>query len=427
MQIAVLGINFKTSGLELREQVTFAPARIPESIQHIREKLPETEVLLLSTCNRTELYLTAHSLESDKKQLIALLEACTGKTLPDQSESHFYIKRNSEALEHLMAVCASLDSMVVGETEILGQVKQAYAMAVETQPDCKLLHQLFQESIRTAKRVHTETSICHGRVSVSSIAVEFAKKVFDDLSTKTAMIVGAGETGELTLKSLIDSGVKNVLVVNRSTNKCKKLAEQYGGTSISFDLLEEHLAMTDIVISSTSAPHCVIKAEAVKHALQQRHDRPIFMIDIAVPRDIESEAGDLDNVYLYDIDDLQKITQENMAKRQDAVSHAWEIVKEEAAVVTELYRDESLPELMKDITDFIEDIKRSEREKILSRESFSTISEKQSAELDEMIDRLANRLMGPTRKNLLEARKNGQWDDYARTVRHLFELNRSEE
>jgi glutamyl-tRNA reductase len=422
MQLKVLGINFKTSSLELREKVSFTQPGISPAIQIIKEKTQDLDVFLLSTCNRTELYLAGQEITLSKEEIVQLLASCAKISLNESDMSHFYAKSGPDAIEHLMRVCASLDSMVVGETEILGQIKQAYSMAVETQPDCKYLHRLLQESIRTAKRVHTETSICHGRVSVSSIAVDFAQKVFDNLSEKTAMIVGAGETGELTLKSLVDHGIKNVMVVNRSVHKGDLLAKEYGGTSLSFYLLEENLALVDIVISSTSAPHCVIKAEAVKAAMETRHNRPILLIDIAVPRDIEPETANIDNVYLYDIDDLQKITDKNLAQRHLAVDATTEIVKAEAIALADLFADNSFPVLMKDLTEYIDNIKEEELKKTLSKEAFAELESHHHEELKDLVHRLSNRLMGPARKQLAESQKNGQWEQFAQSVRKLFNL-----
>lgn len=423
MQLQVLGINFKTSPLELREKVSFSQSGISTAIQAILKKTNEIDVFLLSTCNRTELYLAGSEVNLNKKDAVKLLTDCSKARINDSDICHFYLKSGLEAIEHLMRVCASLDSMVVGETEILGQVKQAYSIAIKAQPDGKYIHKLLQECIRTTKRVHKETAICHGRVSVSSIAVDFAQKVFDNLSEKTAMIVGAGETSELTLKSLIDHGIKNVIVVNRSVHKGDLLAQQYGGKSVSFDLLEENLAHTDIVISSTGAPHCVIRASAVKAAMEKRHNRPILLIDIAVPRDIEPETGTLDNVYLYDIDDLTKITDKNMAQRKLAVDSATAIVKEEACTLADILQDNSLPTLMKDLTEYIESIKDEELRKTLSKEAFSNLEEHHHQELQDLVHRLTNRLMGPARKQLTESHKNGQWEQLAQSVRKLFNLS----
>jgi glutamyl-tRNA reductase len=333
MNFALCGINFKTSKLALRERISFSTSQVPEILQSIINEVPGSEGMLLSTCNRTELYLATEQPCESKEHMVALLGRAAGVELDKEAATHFYFKDDISAAQHLLAVAASLDSMVVGETEILGQVKQAYSTAGKVQPGCKFFHRLMNQVNRISKRIHTETQISRGRVSVSSIAVECARKVFDHLNDKTAMIVGAGETSELTMKSLISKGIERVIVCNRSPEKGNALAKHYGGESINYDHLDDFLPKADIVVSSTSAPHCVIKAAPIRQAISSRHKRPMLLIDIAVPRDIEEEAGTIDDVYLYDIDDLQKIANENLNKRKKAVDEAWQIIEEELSTV----------------------------------------------------------------------------------------------
>ncbi len=347
MKLTVVGINFKTAPLDLREQVSLTQSQVPQALKRLNEQMPGSEVLLLSTCNRMELYMAGENISVNKGDQVKWLGDSAGVALSSDNEKHFYFKEGPSAGQHLMAVSAGLDSMVVGETEILGQVKQAYMLASDLQPNCKFLHRFLHAVFRAAKRVHTETDICRGRVSVSSITVEFAKKIFDNLSAKTVMIVGAGETGELTLKSLVEKGVRNVVVLNRSLEKGRALAERHGGRAIQFELLDDFLPQVDIVISCTDAPHCVIRADTVKRAVSARHDRPILLIDIAVPRDIEEEVGDLENVYLYHIDDLQTVAEANLAQRQQAVLRAWVIVREEASEFSALFLEPSLGTVMR--------------------------------------------------------------------------------
>ncbi|OVE73873.1 glutamyl-tRNA reductase [bacterium B17] len=335
MNFSICGINFKTSQLPLREKVSFSPGQLATALKIINHEVPNAEAMLLSTCNRTELYLATENIVENHDQMVELLGKTAGVPLNKDDSEHFYFKTGIKAAKHLISVAASLDSMVVGETEILGQVKQAYAAASKAQPGCKFIHRLMNQINRTAKRIHTETDISRGRVSVSSIAVEFARKIFDHLENKTAMIVGAGETSELTMKSLVSKGIKNVIVCNRSPEKGKTLAEHYGGEAIDYDQLDEHLPIVDIVVSSTSAPHCVIKAESIRRAITLRHERPMLLIDIAVPRDIEEEADSLEDVYLYDIDDLQKVATENLKRRKKSVDDAWGIIEEELPAIAD--------------------------------------------------------------------------------------------
>ncbi|TFH17624.1 MAG: glutamyl-tRNA reductase, partial [Lentisphaerales bacterium] len=259
-----------------------------------------------------------------------------------------------------------------------------------------------------------------GRVSVSSIAVDFAQKVFESLSAKSVMIVGAGETGELTLKSLVDKGVKEIFVLNRSLEKGKAIAEQYGGTAVQFDLLEEYLTRSDIVISCTGAPHCVIKVHAVRNAVAARHNQPILLIDIAVPRDIEEDVGKLENVYLYHIDDLHRVAGENMAKRQKAVEHAWRIVRKEAAEFAAL--DGGIVLLMKEIDDRAREIKETELIKAFRKEKLAPLPEPCKEEIRMMVHRVINKVLAAPRDVLNEAARNGRWEKYASVARSLFKL-----
>jgi len=345
MNFLVVGINFRTAPIALRERVTFAPQAVPTALRRIRDAFPDIAAVLLSTCNRTELYTAGLRPERYRERLIQLLLEDAAAAECDEIAQHFYFKSDIGAAGHLFAVASGLDSMVVGETEILGQVKRAYAFAEEVQTVGPLLTALFQRALKAAKLVQSGTEIGRGRVSVSSIAVEFARKVFEDLGSKTVMIVGAGETAELALKSLIDRGTPDVLVLNRSLERGRALAARYGGQALPFERLEEHLPRVDIVISSTGAPHVVIRAQAVRHAMETRRGRPVMLIDIAVPRDIDPSAGAIRNVYLYDIDDLQRVADENMARRQEAARHAWHIVKEATAEAAGLFGNAELRDL----------------------------------------------------------------------------------
>lgn len=304
-------------------------AGVPALLNRMAAGFPETEWALISTCNRTELYAAGVDVTLHKDRLVeALLPDATREQVTELAPL-FYVKRDVEAAKHLFAVASSLDAMVVGETEILGQVKQAWALAEEAGTAGNALSALFQNAFRTAKRVHTETDICRGRVSVSSLAVEFAETVFHDLKRKTAMIVGAGETAEQALKNLVDRGIEDVLVLNRSHHHGEALARRCGGQAHRFELLDNYLSQADIVISSTSAPHLVIGTDAVNRAMALRQGRPLLLIDIAVPRDIDPRAAGIANVHVCTIDDLQRVAAENLSKRHAAVEQAWRVVEDE--------------------------------------------------------------------------------------------------
>ena len=423
MNLSVLGITFRTAPIELRERASFTAADVPDTLGRLCAEFPGAEAVLLSTCNRTELYMAGLDVEAKKPELVRmLLKGTAPQTLAD-TEKHFYTKKDAVVAEHLLAVVAGLDSMVVGETEILGQVKQAYMLAEQAQTSGKALAPLFQNAFRIAKRVHTETDLCRGRVSVSSIAVEFAEKVFEDLGNKTVMIVGAGETAELSLKSLIERGTKDVLVLNRSTDRAVALAERYGGRAIPYDLLDDYLPRADIVISSTSAPHCVIREVSVRKAMAVRRGLPLLLIDIAVPRDIETAAGSLDNVYLYDIDDLQRMAAENLAKRQESVDGAWKIVKEGAAEVTSVFESADLREMMRKLDEFGRETSESILQRMLVKEKMAALPEETREEVRVIAQKVVAKLLAGPRESLKQAAKNGQWEQYASVVSDLFRFS----
>jgi len=420
MNFAMLGINFRTAPIELRERVSLRPDDIPAALQRLGARFPGAELVLVSTCNRTELYVAGIDGAFTKEGLIEALMAGLEVSGSGKPASHFYLKNGFEAAEHLIAVASSLDSMVVGETEILGQIKEAYMIAGREQVVGRILHAVFQAAFRYAKRVHSETDISRGRVSVSSIAVEFAEKVFEDLSEKTIMIVGAGETAELALKSLIEKGVTEVLVLNRSFHRGKALAGEYGGRALQFDLLADYMPGTDIVISSTSAPHCVIRADTVRNAAKARRGRPILLIDIAVPRDIEAGAGRLENVYLYHIDDLQRVADENLARRQEAIDAAWKIVREGTAELAAAFEGADLGTLMKQFDLQARQIKDMELARSFAKEKIASLPEECRDEMGIVVQKTLNRLLAEPRAALRRAARNGQWQEYAKVVRDLF-------
>lgn len=421
--LSVLGINFRTAPVELRERASFTAANVPEVLDRLGTEFPGGEAVLLSTCNRTELYTAGIDVEAKKTALIRMLLKGAAPHEFTDAEQHFYAKKDSIVAEHLLAVVAGLDSMVVGETEILGQVKQAYQLAEQAQISGKTLAPLFQNAFRIAKRVHTETDLCRGRVSVSSIAVELAEKLFEDLGNKAVMIVGAGETAELALKSLTERGARDVLVLNRSLERASALAERYGGRAIPYDLLDDYLPRADIVISSTSAPHCVIREDSVRKAMTVRRGLPLLLIDIAVPRDIETAAGALENVYLYDIDDLQRVADENLAKRRDAVDGAWKIVREGAAEVTSVYEGADLREMMRKLDEFARDASDTVLQRMLAKEKMAALPEDTREEVRAIAQKVVAKLLAEPREGLKRAAKNGRWDEYARVVSDLFRFN----
>jgi glutamyl-tRNA reductase len=426
MSVAVMGISFRTALIGLREQAAWSAADVPAALQRIHAAFPGAELVLVSTCNRTELYTAGIDVDANKGRLVGLLLKDPARIPLADAEPHFYVKRDLEAAGHLFAVASSLDAMVVGETEILGQVKQALLLAEETRTTGKVLQPLFQYAFKAAKRVHAETAICRGRVSVSSLAVEFAEKVFEQLSAKTVMLIGAGETAELALKSLMERGTREVLVLNRSLERGQALAGRCGGRAIPFDLLDDYLPHADIVISSTGAPHLVIAAAAVQRAITVRRGRPMLLVDIAVPRDIDPDAARIKNVYVYSIDDLQRIAAANLAKRQEAVDQAWQIVRQGTADIAALFESNGLRELLRKVDDHGRDICETALQRALARDRLASLPEPSREEIRALARKIVNKMLAEPREALKRAARNSEWDQYSRVANDLFGFDRKE-
>ncbi|PLX60456.1 glutamyl-tRNA reductase [Sedimenticola selenatireducens] len=323
MALITLGLNHKTAPIGIRERLTFGPDIIVAALRSLSERPGIDEAVILSTCNRTEIYC-AHT-RSDREQICAWLGEFHG--LEQETISPFlYSHQDQECVRHLLKVASGLDSMVLGEPQILGQVKQAFQTANDASTSGKFLGRLFQHTFSVAKQVRTDTAIGHSPVSVAFAAVSLARQIFSDLSQQTALLIGAGETIELAARHLHQHGVGRIIVANRTLEKAHQLAGQFDGYAIGLTEIPNHLAEADIVISSTASPLPVVGKGTVESALKKRKHQPIFMVDIAVPRDIESEVSELNDVYLYTVDDLQEVIQENLRSRQEAAEQAVEIV-----------------------------------------------------------------------------------------------------
>ncbi len=314
MKLILIGLNHRTAPVEIRERAAFPVDKIGEVSRSIVDSSLLREAVVVSTCNRVEIY----GLASDARQSSAGIRQFVNKNhqLDQSIESHLYEYHDADCVRHLLEVVSGLDSMVLGETEILGQVKTAYVSAHTSGATGMALNRLFQKALSAAKQVRTKTSIARGSTSVGSVAVELAGKIFSDLSRHTVMIIGTGEMSESTARALKSRGVQQILVCSRTPDRGKALADELNGRAISFDDWPKEIEAVDIVISSTSAPRPIVTVDKLDPLMKLRKYKPLFLIDIAVPRDINRACGDLEGVYLYDIDDLQQIAQENVAARQ---------------------------------------------------------------------------------------------------------------
>ncbi len=325
MSLLALGLNHKTAPVDIRERITFGPDIIVGALRSLLEKPGVEEVVILSTCNRTEIYCGLTGVEQD--DISEWLGDFHGLELETISP-YLYRHEGKEAIQHLLQVACGLDSMVLGEPQILGQVKAAYQTANDAKATGKLLGRLFQHTFSVAKQVRTDTAIGCSPVSVAFAAVSLARQIFSDLSQQTAMLIGAGETIELAARHLHQHGIGRIIVANRTLERAHSLANQFDGYAISLTEISTHLSEADIIISSTASPLPILGKGAVESALQKRRHQPVFMVDIAVPRDIEAEVGNLNDVYLYTVDDLDEVIQENMRSRQEAALQAREIIEQ---------------------------------------------------------------------------------------------------
>ncbi len=362
--ILILGLNHRTAPVELREELSFSGKEI-DPLSLFLSCASIREAFFISTCNRVEIILVSRQPEVAIEECKKIWGSIT--SLPQALfEQHLYCFRKREAIIHLFRVAAGLDSMVIGEPQILGQLKEAYRRAAERRATGVILNRLLHKTFSVAKRIRSETGIGSHAVSVSYAAVELAKKIFGELSDKKAMLIGAGEMAELAAQHLLSSGIEKLIVANRTLSRAVELAKQFNGEAISLEEIEDYLLKTDIVISSTSAPHYILTPDQVKRLLRPRRMRPIFFIDIAVPRDIDPAVNKLENVYLYDIDDLKAIVEENLAFRRKEAIRAERIIEEEA-IKFEIWMDQlKIYPTIVALREKVENIRRKEIEKTLA-------------------------------------------------------------
>lgn len=345
MELVVVGINHKTAPVEVREKFSFSPKELVEANRLLKANASLAENLILSTCNRVEIYAVANHDRDCMSGIKGFLSAFHNMKVSDHDDK-LYIHKGKSAVGHLFKVASGLDSMVVGEMEILSQLKNAYRDAKLSMATGKVLNRLFEKAFNTAKAVRTDTFIARGTVSVSSAASRLAKKILGDLKDKTAMIIGTGVIGEQLIVYLRKNGIGRILVANRTLEKAKDLAEKFGAAALAFEDFTERMAEVDIVIASTGAPHCIIRKDDIASLMPRRKQRPLFIIDLAVPRDVEAQVNTIDNVYLYDIDDLQKIVDGNISLRKNELDNCSRIIDTAADrfmdwLVREKVRDEN--------------------------------------------------------------------------------------
>lgn len=416
MGILALGINHTTASVDLRGRVAFAPEMVVESLQQALEQLPGGEIALLSTCNRTEIYFHG---EASDEQLLSWLSDCKGVAL-EQLRDCYYCYRDQQAVRHIMCVASGLDSLVLGEPQIFGQIKSAYAVGREAGTVATNLNQVFQSVFAAAKRVRSETAIGQNPVSVAYASVSLAEQIFADLKDVHALLIGAGETIELVARHLRDKQVGSITVANRTLSRAQELAADFSANAILLSDIHDHLPQADIVISSTASQLPVLGKGAVESALKKRRHKPMFMVDIAVPRDIEPEVETLDDVYLYTVDDLQEVIQGNLRARQTAADVAQVIIDQEADGWSRQQRSLAVVDTIRAFRDSVDKIRVEEVAKALQSLERGQASE---SVIETLARNLTNKLMHKPTTILKQASEEGR-DDTINATQDLFGLDK---
>jgi len=411
----VLGINHKFAPLEVRERVAYPDRRMPAALRRFCEVLGTREVVLLSTCNRVELYAFAEG-ENLQGRLIEAL-ASDHNMSPEWLQQYCYFHRGRDAVEHLLRVCGGVDSLVLGETQILNQVKRAFLLSQSEDFTGKALNSLFHRGFNVAKRLHSETGISQGQVSISAVGVRFVQRVFDHLSDKTVLLLGAGEVGELTLTYLREQGIGRVIVVSRTLDRAKAVAECFRGDAIPLELLNDYLPEADIIITQTSAEGRVLTRGQIEQSQKKRKHSSVFVLDLAVPRDVEEASGDVEGVFLYNVDDLERVVAEQTMERSKELELCRSIIAEESERFLGETRTHAAGDLITAVRGKAAAVREHELERLLAR--LSELPEKEKDEIAAFAERLTNKLLHPQIVGIREEAARGGEDAVRRIAQAL--------
>ncbi len=417
--LVLVGLNHRTAPVEMRERLNVPEPRLPDLVQSLRT-LPNVDgAALLSTCNRVESIISARTEDVIESVVNWLADhaVCDRTTL----EQHLYILRHGDVVKHLFRVASGLDSMILGEPQIGGQVRKAFQVAQEVKTLDPVLSQLFDNTMRVAKKVRTDTGIGEHAVSIPYAAVELARKIFGELRGLQVLLLGAGDMGELTAEHLHEQQVKQVFVANRSHQRAQELAQRYDGEAVLFDSIHERLSACDIVIASTSAPHYVIEPTQVERALASRRNRNLFLIDLSVPRNIHPAIAQIDGAYLYNVDDLQHVADANLELRQQKAKQAEEIVAREVdSFRRRLVAQDAVPTIL-ELQQRLETIRTAELEKCLRK--LGPITAEQRESIEQLTTQMTNKILHYPILQLKEASDEpSERESLRRTIRKIFGL-----
>ena len=429
MDIIVVGLNHKTSPIEIRERLSFNEHQLREGLRHLRCYSGVQEAIILSTCNRVEIYaVVEHTQEGVHQAEQFLLNH--GARHEDQIDPEaivrgLYRHANQDAIRHVFRVATSLDSMMIGEPQILGQVKEAFDLALHQEASGVVLNKLFKKAISVAKRVRNETQIAENAVSISFAAVELAKKIFGKLAEKEVLLIGAGEMAELAVRHLQSSGIRRPMITTRTYQNAVELAKQFDGVPVHFENFPRELERADIVLCSTGAAHHVVRVEHIAEAIARRKNRPIFLIDISVPRNIDPEINQIDNVYLYDIDDLQSVVDANLKERGKEALKAEKIVDEEISFVQRWIKSLEVVPTITALRKKADSIRAGELDRF--RKKLSQLGPSEWESIEALASGIVNKLLHDPLVVLKDEANSSNGNLYVETARRLFDLDKNED
>ncbi|HOO91542.1 MAG TPA: glutamyl-tRNA reductase [Syntrophales bacterium] len=419
MSIVLLGINHRSAPVTIRERLSISCGDEGKTLEELRSIPHVREVMFLATCNRIEVLANMKPAGTAIEELKTFITS-RGNLSPEEMTKCLYVYRDEDAIRHLFRVASSLDSMIMGEPQILGQLKDAYRLCVMHKTSGVILNKLLHRAFSVAKRVRTETAIANNAVSVSFAAVKLAKKIFGALDRKKVLLVGAGEMAQLAARHLADNGIDRILFANRTYENAVKLAHDFHGLPIEFDQMESALGDVDIVISSTASPEYVISRGMMEAALCRRKNRLMFLIDLAVPRDIDPGAGDIDTVYLYNIDDLQGVVDDNIQSRLNEARKAEAIIDEEVADFSGWFATLEVVPTIVDLKNKAGDIIREEI--VRSHSWMKNLDGEEKENIEILVNAVVNKILHDPVVRLKEESRNGGADSYVAVVKKLFKL-----
>lgn len=420
MDLLLLGVSHHSAPVDLRERVDFSKRGVVQALQELAISSAPTEAVILTTCNRAEIYVVCENLETTRADLTRFMSRFHG--VPEQElHPHLYSLSGSEVARHLFRVAAGLDSLVIGEPQIFGQVKEAYAVASEQQHTGTLLNKLFSWSFAAGKRVRAETGLGEGAVSVAYAAISLARKIFGRLKERTVLVVGAGEMAELTATHLQSQQVQRIAVSSRTLTRADALARKVGGTAVAWSAVDDELLRADIVVTATGASAPLLSASTIDRVMRARRNRPLFIVDIGLPRDVDPAAGELEQVFLYNIDDLRTIISENLARREEQTALAETMICDEVENFAAWQRSRGTIPAVVALRRRFEEVRKSELERLAPK--LSGLTPEAKARVEEVTRLLVHKLLMPPTERLKTVNDEAVAARYAETISQLFSLD----